>query len=267
MRDSDELTNIPPIVPSRDDVSSHEQARRGQSQDIVRPTHRIQAVRVSTWPVRIVLTILCLTIIGAGAGAYYFYDDYQADLRQADLRIADLERRLALVGEDNEESVVNMQETLDFHFSEIDKLWAARNNLRAEMVDTQSSLARLGQVNEGQDETVAAVTQQVATAGEQITASNARINTVANELQQLTQSVAALDSSMTSLDSLRSELQSIQTEMNSGDDTLLGLAGRIEYVEESMESVNAHRLQINQSLFQLQENIEALQRQVNPAGL
>ena len=82
MRDSDELTNIPPIVPSRDDVSSHEQARRGQSQDIVRPTHRIQAVRVSTWPVRIVLTILCLTIIGAGAGAYYFYDDYQADLRQ-----------------------------------------------------------------------------------------------------------------------------------------------------------------------------------------
>jgi hypothetical protein len=30
-------------------------------------------------------------------------------------------------------------------------------------------------------------------------------------------------------------------------------------MEESMESVNAHRLQINESLFRLQENLEALQ--------
>ncbi len=38
-----------------------------------------------------------------------------------------------------------------------------------------------------------------------------------------------------------------------------GLLGRVEYIEESMESVNAHRLQSNESLFRLQENIEALQ--------
>jgi len=36
--------------------------------------------------------------------------------------------------------------------------------------------------------------------------------------------------------------------------------GRLEYIEESMESVNAHRLQINESLYRLQESIEALQR-------
>jgi len=31
-------------------------------------------------------------------------------------------------------------------------------------------------------------------------------------------------------------------------------------MEESMESVNARRLQVNESLFRLQENIETLQR-------
>jgi len=34
----------------------------------------------------------------------------------------------------------------------------------------------------------------------------------------------------------------------------------LEYIEQSMESVNAHRLQINESLFRLQESIETLQR-------
>ena len=80
---------------------------------------------------------------------YYFYGEYTENLRQADLRLSDLERRLSLVGEESEDSVVNMQETLDFHFSEIDKLWAARNSLRTEATDLRSELAKLALVNEG----------------------------------------------------------------------------------------------------------------------
>jgi len=55
-------------------------------------------------------------------------------------------------------------------------------------------------------------------------------------------------------------LDSIRQSLNSGDSTVLGLVGRLEYIEQSMESVNAHRLQINESLFRLQESIETLQR-------
>jgi prefoldin subunit 5 len=47
---------------------------------------------------------------------------------------------------------------------------------------------------------------------------------------------------------------------------VLGLVGRLEYLEQSMESVNAHRLQINETLFRLQENIEALQSSLTGPG-
>ena len=59
---------------------------------------------------------------------------------------------------------------------------------------------------------------------------------------------------------MRGDLESIRQALNSGDSTVLGLVGRLEYMEQSMESVNAHRLQINETLFRLQESVESLQR-------
>jgi len=266
MRDSDDLKDIPPIVPTRDDVTAHQQARLGQARDIVRPAYAVQKQRVSTWPVRIMLGLLTLAFIGAAAGANYFYGQYQDAMRQADLRIADLERRLALVGEESEDTVINIQETLDFHFSEIDKLWAARNALRTEATDLRSELAKLGLVNEGQDETVAALTTQLQAATGRVNANETRVNALAGELDTLAQQLAAMDASMAGLATLRNELQAVQTSLNSGDSTLLGVVGRIDYLEASMESVNAHRLQINETLFRLQENVESVQRQLGAPG-
>jgi chromosome segregation ATPase len=65
---------------------------------------------------------------------------------------------------------------------------------------------------------------------------------------------------------MRSEVESLRQSLNSGDSTVLGLVGRLEYMEQSMESVNAHRLQVNESLFRLQENVESLQRQMSGPG-
>ncbi len=267
MRDSDDLNDIPPIVPSRDDVATHQQARRGQSREIVRPAYGVEKQKVSTWPVRIMLAGMTLAFIGAAAAANQFYGQYQDAMRQADLRISELERRLALVGEESEDTVLNIQETLDFHFSEIDKLWAARNALRTEATDIRSELARLAQVNQGQDETVAAVTTQLQSANSRVNANETRVNSLASELGQLTGQMADMDDSMESLAVLRNELQALQSSINSGDSTLLGVAGRVDYLEESMESVNAHRLQINETLFRLQESIEMVQRQLTVNGL
>ena len=267
MRDSDELTKIPPIVPSRDDVDTHQQSRKGQAQDIVRPAYRAQMLKVSTVPVRIMLTVLSLAMLGAGAGAYYLYGEYENDLHQADLRIGDLERRLSLVGNTAEDSLVNIQETMDFHFSEIDKLWAARNKTNEEVVTVHSDIARLALVNEGQDEIATTASKQIADAAASVNASNTRLNTLVSEIDQISQSLEAVSASIASLDNLRTDMQSVQAALNSGDSNILGVIGRLEYVEESMESVNAHRLQINETLFRLQESIEAIQRQVSPAGL
>ncbi|MCB1672620.1 MAG: hypothetical protein R3F41_03705 [Gammaproteobacteria bacterium] len=267
MRDSDDLNDIPPIVPSRDDVTTHQQSRLGQSREIVRPAYAVEKRKVSTWPVRIMLALLTLAFIGAAAGANYFYEQYQNAMQQADLRLSDLERRLALVGEESEDTVLNIQETLDFHFSEIDKLWAARNALRSEATDIRSELAKLALVNEGQDETVAALTTQLETARGRVGANETRVNTLSSELDGLSSQMADIDASMDALAALRNELQAVQNSLNSGDSTLLGVAGRVDYLEESMESVNAHRLQINETLFRLQERIDAMQRQQGSGNL
>jgi prefoldin subunit 5 len=61
-------------------------------------------------------------------------------------------------------------------------------------------------------------------------------------------------------------MESIRQSLNSGDVNVLGLLGRLEYIEESMESVNANRQQVNESLLRIQESIRSLQRSINAQG-
>ena len=56
MDENDDLKDIPPMVPDRDDVDSHISNKRSQNQEIVRPSYYTQKVKVSTWPVRILLS-------------------------------------------------------------------------------------------------------------------------------------------------------------------------------------------------------------------
>ena len=259
MRENDDLGKIPPIVPDRDDVDTHRSNKRAQGQDIVRSNYHAETVKVSTWPVRIMLTLIVLAMGGAGYGAYVLYGENLDVLAQAELRIADLERRLSLAGDSAEESTLNMIDRMDFNFSEIDKLWAARRVINSSLEDLQSEIAKVGLVNEGQDEIMAANSQQIAASNQSLMATETKVNALNTEVASLTASVSGLNASVQELGAMRSDLATIRQSLNSGDSTVLGLLGRLEYIEESMESVNAHRLQINESLFRLQENIEALQ--------
>jgi len=266
MNEKDDLNKLPPLVPDRDDLASHLSNKRSAQQDIVRSRYKVEKVKVSTWPVRIMLMLLTLAMGGAGYAAYYMYGEYQSDLRQADLRIGDLERRLALVGDSAEESTLNIIERMDFNFSEIDKLWAARRALNTTIENVQSEIAKLALVNTGQDEAAATLSQQVATGNQTSMANETRLTALNTEVTRLTQSLAGLNASIQELGSLRSDLALVQEALNSGDNTVVGLVGRVEYMEQSLESVNAHRLQVNESLFRLQENIETMQRALSAPG-
>lgn len=267
MRDSDDLKDLPPIVPSRDDLDTHRDTRKGQAQQIVRPGYYTEKVKVSTWPVRIVLILLVL-VAGAGAGAaYYFYTDlYRSDQQAASRRLDELETRLALMGASTEESDNSLMENINQTIEQYDLLWANWRSNNRKFEDIDSQMAKLALVNEGQDEATANLSQQLADATAQLNASQTRLNTLANEFEQLNRSVAGLNSAITGLQSLRTDMESIRAAMNSGDTTVGGLIGRLEYIEESMESVNAHRLQINETLFRLQENLEAVQRSLAAPG-
>jgi hypothetical protein len=257
---NDGLKDIPPMVPERDDVDSHLSDKRAQSQEIVRPSYYTQKVKVSSLPVRIMLTILTLVVGAGGYGAYHFYEIYQTDLRQANLRIGDLEIRLALAGESAEETDNNLMEDLNRTIEQYDLLWANWRANNSQFDDIQGEMARLKLTNEGQDEITTANSQSISATNQSMMENETQLNSLSNDYNQLVQSVSSLNSNMGELGTMRGDLDSIRQSLNSGDSTVLGLVGRLEYIEQSMESVNAHRLQINESLFRLQESIETLQR-------
>ena len=260
MNKDDDLNDIPPLVPERDDVASHLSDKRAQNQEIVRPNYYTEKVRVSSWPVRIMLTILTLVAAGGSYAGYYFYDKYQTDLRQANLRLGDLEVALALAGESAEESDNDLMENINRTIEQYDLLWANWRANNKQFDDIAGEISRLKITNEGQDETTESNSKAIALVNESMLSSDTQITSLTNNYNQLMGSFSSLNASVDELGTLRGDLESIRQALNSGDSTVLGLAGRVEYIEQSMESVNAHRLQINESLFRLQENIEALQR-------
>jgi hypothetical protein len=64
MRDNDEFKDIPSLVLSREDVVERQSSRK--QSDIESTPRYGEVVKVSTWPVRIMLALLTLTI-GGGA--------------------------------------------------------------------------------------------------------------------------------------------------------------------------------------------------------
>ena len=260
MSEKDDLKDIPPLVPERDDVASHRSNKRAQSQEIVRPSYYTRKVEVSTWPVRIMLILLTLGVLVGGYGAYFFYGEYQNTLRQSQLRIGDLEVRLALAGETAEESDNDLMDNINRTIEQYDLLWANWRANNRQFEEFQGEIARLKMSNEGQDETTATNSQAIASTSQLLMVNETKINSLSNEMDRLNLSLNSLNTSVDELIVMRADVESIRQSLNSGDSTVLGLVGRLEYMEESMESVNAHRLQVNDLLFQLQENIETLQR-------
>ena len=155
-------------------------------------------------------------------------------------------------------------ENINRTIEQYDLLWANWRANNKQFDDIAGEISRLKIANEGQDETTESNSKAIALVNESMLSSDTQITGLINNYNQLLGSLNSLNVSVDELGTLRGDLESIRQALNSGDSTVLGLAGRVEYIEQSMESVNAHRLQINESLFRLQENIEALQR---PRGL
>lgn len=265
MGQDDEMNEIPSMVPDRDHMDTHLGNRRAKEQEIAPPGYyRARVERASTWPVRIMLALLTLAVGANGYMGWYFYNEmYRTDLRQTDLRLGDLELQLNVTGQEAAEEATNLREGIERTIEQYDLLWLNYRTFTQKFEDIEGELARIGLINEGQDEATTNNSRQIADANDAVSEVQRRLNGLDNELQSTKDSIAALDRDMQNLAGMEDDLESIRQALNSGDSTVLGLVGRLEYIEQSMESVNAHRLQINQSLFRLQEQIESLQTVVS----
>ena len=265
MNQNDDLNEIPSMVPDRDHMDTHLGNRRAGKREIAPPGYyRARVERANIWPVRIMLALLTLAVGANGYLGWYFYNEmYQTDLQQTDLRLGDLELQLNVTGQEAADEATNLREGMERTIEQYDLLWANWRANNQKFEDIQSEIARLGLVNEGQDEATANNSRQIATVTDTLSDVQQSVNEFNNELRSVDDSIAEIDREMRNLAGMEEDLESIRQALNSGDSTVLGLVGRLEYIEQSMESVNAHRLQINQSLFGLREQNEVLREQID----
>ncbi len=256
-RDNDDFDDIPSIRMSRDEVVSRQRSR-GQP-DIVKQNEYIEKVRVSTWPVRIMLAAIVLIMGAGGAFAYNQHQQTLATLEHAQRLIADLENRLALVGDTTEETAGNLLERVDFNFSEIDKLWAARNATNRNVQDLTGRVSLVETAAEENATALADTNQRLVQSTSLVEDTRRDVNTLRADMEQNTSRLATLNSSVQQLQGRTQELMALRESLDGNETVSGGLTERLVRVEEAVEAIDAYRLQMNQTVFRLQQNIEAVQ--------
>jgi archaellum component FlaC len=257
-KDNDILDDIPSIVPERDELATHSKRKRGTS-----ATGSGAGMRSSGYTpeyaggrtsgaVVTMISILFIGMLGTGAAGYFFYTEAEATkaaLMATTARIGQLENHLSLVDQATEQSSMDLVERVNFNFSEIDKLWAARNTLRTEVGEIKTGLTA-----------VQATTKDLqATVGSHSEAIDKNLVAVQARLDEINRNFAGMDNLGEQLTLLNADLNRVKTSMSGVQDNV---SARLNTFEQDIESINIYRLQVNQTITTLQENLNRLQQRV-----
>ena len=258
-RDYDDFS----IVPERDELVTHRKKKRGNSMSSSAGNQSAISTGTSS-AVKFLLAVLCLGLCVSGGGAYYFYQQdlqTQITLDRSNDRIVQLENRLNLVDEAAEQSSMGLLERVDFNFSEIDKLWAARNVLRSDLGGLNNSL-------EGQAEDITQIETVVANQAGMINQQAAVLDQNDQLLQTIRNQINGLNSSVAGLNNLNinQQLTSITGDLDTLKSSLAlegsGLDDRVNINEQDIESINLYRLSLNQTLNSIQQSLNELEERV-----
>lgn len=255
----DDDLDIPSIVPERDEVASRSGRRVKSSGGSGRGEETGVSMRSASGsasgPVRLLLSILTLAMLATGVGAWFFYTEGQAalvELENANGRIQALENRLSAVGEDTEETTLNLIDRIDLNFSEIDKLWAARNENRSNIADNRSTI-------EEHTEVIGSMENALESQADMLSSANAQLNNLQSRINTITENVAAMED----IDQQIGTVQDRLDELESSVDNLGPFADRVRTAEQDIESINVFRLQLNQTISTMRDQIQNLQQRVD----
>ncbi|MES2626482.1 MAG: hypothetical protein V4628_14455 [Pseudomonadota bacterium] len=253
----DNFDEIPSIVPERDELHSHRKRTRGTAGSSVSSSpviHEVVSAGTSGFVI-FFITLLFLGMVAAGGAGYYFYQQSEiakGELINSNNRITQLESRLNMVDETSSQSSLGLMEKVEFNFSEVDKLWAARNTLKTE-VDTLT--ATVNTLKGTTTSLEAAITTQAG----MLNTLNSQVTTIGNRIEQINQNFAGMDDLGDQLTDINADLNRVKASMTSVEKDV---ESRLMTAEEDIESINVFRLQINQTLTSLQENVNRLQSRV-----
>jgi DNA repair exonuclease SbcCD ATPase subunit len=256
--DSDHLDDIPSLVPERDELVSHRnKQRRGSASaaSAAAPVYAGEVVARTSGFVTFLLTVLFLGLCGTAAAGYLFFtkgQESQANFERALTRIEQLENRLNLVDEASVQSSTGLLERVNTNFSEIDKLWAARNQLRTSVEGLTNKMAEVEKSSKAMETAI----------GSQATLINENTNqvkTISQNVERINQNFSGMENLGSQLTTLNADLNRVKTAM---DQVQSDVSSRLNASEQDIESINMFRLQVNQSLQAMQENVNRLQQRV-----
>lgn len=243
--------DIPSIVPERDELVSHRQRPRGTSVSAPVADDHVVVRGGTSGGVIFMLSLLFLGMVATGGAAYLFYtqgQDALAQLRNAEGRIAALESTLSAVGQDTEQTTLGLLQRIETNFSEIDKLWAARNTLRTDV-------AALKTASESQGELLSSLESAVTNQASTLNNVNAALGTVRARVDTISSNLNGLEDASRQIAALNAELDQLEA-------TLANMTPRLNATEQDIESINVYRLQLNQTITAMQENIRQLQQRI-----
>lgn len=260
-QNDDHIDDIPSLVPERDELVSHRKQKRGVGATQRVPvttagggTTEVYVTRTSG-VVIFFITFLFLGLGASGAAGYYFYQQSEAtkgELLAATNRITALEGTLNDMDVAVKDSAGNLMEKVDFNFSEIDKLWAARNALRAEVEKMTVTVANLTKASSDME-------AAIGNHGGQLSQHNTQVAALQTRLEEINKNFSGMSNLGQQLTQLNADLNRVKTSMTQVEE---GVESRLTATEQDIESINVYRLQLNQTMTSLQNSINTLQQRV-----
>jgi chromosome segregation ATPase len=244
-RKSSDIGDIPPIVPTRDEVASRQRSRKApRGNGGKNATHQSGGAGLLAR-----LFIVVSLVVAAVACAWAWQLQQELDiaesvLTQYEQRISDLEDRLSDTDEGMNQSTAAMAVKVKELYSEVDKLWASawRRN-KAKIEGLEKSRDDQG----GQITTLSETSRQYSRQLQSLASDTEKLRAVAADLERLV-SVAQSNQQL---------LERLGDDVNRAGLDLARLQQQMGALEEWQASVDGFRKQVNQSLLRLQQDLSA----------
>ena len=232
---------IPSIKPDQDDVASY------------RRIGRSEAPKQSNFNGLLVFVIVLMAIM-MGIGGYTIFELQERLARSSELleqgqeNIRQLDSRLAATGTDVSKPLQDLKAQVETNFSEIDKLWAV--SYRQNRPDIQKNVRAIAELKDD--------------LGGKINSMDASVKQMTGQYQSMLSELTALregllkdnEELITEIALLRGQVQDQAVAQEASKRSMNSLARQITENQDAIKSIDQYRLQINQRLIDLQNQIQ-----------
>jgi chromosome segregation ATPase len=260
------------MKPSRDDLVH----RQGKGKP---PRRRQQKLQGDGEPVAKtrngpILVVLLLIVAGAGAGGWLMWQEVKGLsaelaqsrelLSQSQSNLGDLQQNIASQSSAIDQTGSKIQEQLDFHMSEIRKLWDLSNKANKPAIEAnEKAIAGLKSTLSGQKKLIGEAESAAKSSRAAVTSLETQVKQGQLQTSAINSQVDALQAQLTELEAQNQALRNMLDSQEAALTRLQASSGKLlkeqlADIQQRLDSVDAFRRQVNSRLTQHDRSIAEL---------